>query len=350
MITNKTKLTIAVIAVLILAAIFSLKSPRKETLPQPSVKPAVISEAEPVKKTENSEINTKVLNPTTNNSIAKSQKDGIVIEGENLEALIEPGFYAKPWRRRLEEYDKLVNVPIRQIAEPDNYTLKFNPKPDRSYRYIDIASSWLGAQEEPILRMVNESIIATKLNNEGELLIDQEQKRIWSLSARAEMAEQSPIAGFKRQFLVRGSDLHLIQQNDSGPQVEKEPVKALEVERFVFDLPKDSALQVGKSWVVNGVEPSPFTIINTLAGFADVDGVITAKFISEREVSIGDSFKKAVKVSNVDNLPSSMRFKTVTYVELDTGLVVRTEIETTVEAGTIRSKSIEISQRIPCDK
>jgi hypothetical protein len=92
---NKTKLTITVITILLLATMFLLKGLRnkntsrllsnhalvvaqsetlkEETLLQPSVKPAVTNEAEFVKKTESLEINTKIPNSTTNNSVDKSR-------------------------------------------------------------------------------------------------------------------------------------------------------------------------------------------------------------------------------------------------------------------------------------
>ena len=335
--TSKTKLTITVVIILLLVAIFLLKSLRskntssllsnhnlvvaqtetlkKEALPQPPVKPAVTNEAELVKKAESSE--------------SKSRTDEIVIGIEDLEALIEPGFYAEPWKRQLEEYEDLINIPIRAIAEPEDYTVKFNPTPNRSYRCFMLITTWVDSLQEPVSRLVSDGSVSIKHDSEGSILVEQELKPPWGLVTGAEMPEMS-FQSSKRQFLVRDGALHLIQQTGNGREVEDTPFVGGNIEMFILYLPKGTTPQVDTPWEINREKPFPSKVTHTLVGFAEVNGIRTAKIHSQIELPSKESM--------------------VTYVELGTGIVVRTERECTQETSGSKLKFIAVSQTIPVNE
>jgi hypothetical protein len=289
----------------------------------------------------------------------------------------------------LDEYENLINVSIKQIDEPGNYTLNFNPIANRSYRYVSFTSSLMGSNKEPIMKLVKENRLVTKLNEKGELLIEREHEKSWGLSTGAEIPQIFSRPA-KDQFLVQDGDLYQLQQNDSRQQIENLPINGGDIQQFKFNLPKEGTLQVGKSWTVVNRGPVPSVVTHKLVGFANVAGAITAKFVSESESSIDsevlNKMATAISANKMDMAnamvskyayekgisedaalsrikramaqhpqkgiiePMKPKGMTVTYVELGTGLVVRMEDEVTIEAGGFQTKTITISQRLQGEK
>ncbi len=90
-----------------------------------------------------------------------------------------------------------------------------------------------------------------------------------------------------------------------------------------------------------------------------MSGVLTAKILSDGETKLlsavsdkvlaAASPEKAKLPPNFN--PSPMRRRAVTYVELETGLVIRAEAQLTTQAGVgagaVRNKTVVVSQRLP---
>jgi len=273
--------------------------------------------------------NPKIAVSTTSNSNVGDKAD-TPISSEDLESLIEPGFYAEPWKRKLEEYDNLIDVPIRKIAEPKDYSIKYNPTPNRSYRNVLIVTTWMNSLQEPVSRLARNGSVSIKRDFEGFILVEQELEPPWALITGAEMPELSFQSPLRRQFLVRDGALHLIQQTSNGREVEDTPFVDGNNEEFILDLPKGITPQVGTPWEISREKPFPSKAIHTLVGFAEVNGVRTAKIYSQTELPIKQS--------------------KVTYVELGTGIVVRTESEFVQETPGVKVKIIAISQTIPVNE
>ena len=352
---SKTKLTITIIAIVLVTAIVLLKSlrnkntsrllsnhglvvtqtetPKKEILPQPSVKPAVGNEVEFVKKTESSETNTKVLNSTTDNSVAQNLKD--------IEALIEPGFYTQPWERKLEEIENLIDVPIKEIAEPSDYSIKFNPTPNRTYRCVSIITSYMNS-EEAFSRMVTNNSVSTKSDSDGSILVDYKLDPLWALTTGAELPEVTGHSSVSRQFLVRDGALYLSQEINGERKVEDTQYFDGNIEEFIMDLPKGLVPRAGSQWEVDREEPYPYKATRTLVGFAEVNGIRTAKIHSQTVLPM-------VQVPG-SGPPRTLEMSVDTYVELGTGIVIRTESELGQEVSGVDFKMKAVSQTIPVNE
>jgi hypothetical protein len=143
-------------------------------------------------------------------------------------------------------------------------------------------------------------------------------------------------------------------------------------------LPKGGTPQIGKSWSsVTRTEAFESTVKHTLVGFATVDGTLTAKFDSEGDTKIlqmpqSRELEKAKKDASdriakmqakmeslgaaKKNMPPpsilnfslpTIRTTAVTYVELTTGIVVRTETQATTKTDKPMpmTKTISVVQR-----
>jgi hypothetical protein len=176
--------------------------------------------------------------------------------------------------------------------------------------------------------------VATKLSDQGELLIEQDQEKLWGVSFGAATGQSAPSPASKCQLVVRDGDVYLARSKGSKLDVDKSPFRGAARERVSFDLPKDGKPSVGQSWSsVTHSESLECTMNHKLVGFAMVDGVLAAKIVSEGEMKLpsvaanellgalkGASEKS--KVSSDFKLPPDFKFpamlrKTVTYVELD---------------------------------
>jgi hypothetical protein len=226
-------------------------------------------------------------------------------------------------------------VPIRKIAEPKDYSIKFNPTPNQSYRDVMIVTTWMDDVQEPVSRFVSNSNVSIKGDSEGGILVEQELESPWALIGDAEMPEMSVPSISRRQFLVRDGALHLIKETSNSREVEDTPFMDGNTDRFILDLPKGITPHVGTSWEINREKPFPSRAIHTLLGFAEVNGIRTAKIHSRIELP---------------ELPFKEESK-VTYVELGTGIVVRTEYEPTeYKSSGIKFKYTAVSQTIPINE
>lgn len=266
--------------------------------------------------------------------------------------------------KKLDEYNRLLDVEITEVEAPKQYSLQFTPQPNRNYRYVSISSTYSDVMGERRLvsQVIEECNVATKRSGQAELLIEQEFKKLWSIAFGADESEVFPRSEPTLQLAVRGGDVYRARREGSGLNVEKSPVRGEARDRIAFDLPEEGKPQIDKSWSsVTKSESFESTMNHTLVGFATVQGILTAMFVSEGEKTLllSPAFVKAAREASeavarkmaerfsqrgievpeglppVDFSPPTIRnrIKTTTYVELATGLVVRREIEIT-SAGT----------------
>jgi hypothetical protein len=112
-------------------------------------------------------------------------------------------------------------------------------------------------------------------------VIDQQVERPWGSAPSAKIPEIVARSPIQRQFVVRKGELFRIQQSTPDAQAGEVPVGIGESQLFNLDLPKEGVARVGESWTTTGQSSQQRTVFtHTLAGFADVGGVATAKIIS----------------------------------------------------------------------
>jgi hypothetical protein len=286
----------------------------------------------------------------------------------------------------LDEYTRLIDVPITEAETPEQYTLQLAPEPDRKCRFITVTTvrhetNGLDEQQSSEYLVDERSEVITR-TDEGELLIKTDGKKLWSLSPGADKAREMPVSAIHYLFVVRNGDVHLAQQEGSRLNVQKSPVVGALRDSVTFDLPKDGTPQVGASWSSSTKTPaSESTVEHTLVGFAEVDGTLTAKFVSESDTtfhhmphspelekarkevrekaakmrerlrSVGWAEEDLPPVPDV-SVPSSIHAKVVTYVDVATGIVLRAETEATPVGGNPmqpKTTTVSVAQRLPVE-
>ena len=277
-------------------------------------------------------------------------------------------FWARPWRDRLNEYEKMIQVEIKPIPAPEQYNLQLRPEPGKKYQYANLVSTWAGpSDKDPLMQMVNDWIVAVKLDGKGQLLMEFEQKPTWGLAHDASMGTIVPKPLFKQQMQVRDGRLYETR-TEPGSEQKQISVSSGDIQNIVFDLPQDHTPQLGESWQTNSNTSSPSEVTYTLEGFADVAGVKTAKFTWAGKITLSAKVvgtitataqRETVAVLQAErgrrsgNLAPPMKVespqiqtKGTVYVDLETGLVVHTEDEIITSIGGAESRTVSISQRM----
>jgi len=260
----------------------------------------------------------------------------------------------------LDQYKRLINVPIGEGKEPEDYQPKFDPKAGEKYRYVSLNATYMGDErQKPICQLVEDYDVSVNRNAAGEVVIEEKPLKQWGLGFGAKEGTDTPAASEGIQLVVRNGDVYEQGVKSSASGRQGEPFRGPPRDRIAFDLPKDGKRHIGDVWTsVAKNRVSETTMNHKLVGFATVQGVVTAKYVSEGKISVfAEEIKKllaqkqpkSVSIPLLPDVPPTVH-KTVTYVDVMTGMVVRAESEdiTQVGSGTGLSKTtaVTVTQRV----
>ncbi len=258
---------------------------------------------------------------------------------------------AKGWQIKKRNYEKFTQVSISDIQEPEEYSLRLDPKPGKKYRYVRIGKSggsWVLFDER----------IEIRRDQNGQLLIDYESEEPFAIAkGRKIMLPPKALTPQGRHFVVRDGEIHMMNMGDGGTADFEMPPT---VQDLAIAFPEDAQPQIGATWTFE--TKRDFEIHKgqyTLVGFAQVSGEKTAKLVSESEAYVApadqdkviektfslmgapkpdDSIIKKIKAG----LSTPKKIKRDIYIDISTGMTVRLESESTHN----NKKEARILQRI----
>lgn len=294
-----------------------------------------------------SEISSAEAVPMHTRDASKASLPSLQLQMSKLD--VKPELFTKPALQKWQNYRDTIDVAIRGIPPPQEYSLAFRPTAGQHYRYLGISSVSVGSNDENLMHFVTDSEVATGLNEAGEVVLDVEKKSPWALRSGASIPDESLSPASTIQMISRGGNLYRRSQGDETEQVQYDEADR---ELFLFDLPENIAPKMGETWTSQKkIGPLISKESHYFAGFADVGGVCTAKIVSDGILEVDTAKMTAMDTKGQFQVSAlsggDFRRQTTTYVSIDTGMVIRSEMRITASMGPVSTNTTAISQCLP---
>lgn len=250
------------------------------------------------------------------------------------------------------KYVKLLDVPIKQIDGPAKFMLDYKLQVGMKYRIIHLVPSYAECPtvakypEQPSLFIAtNGSVVVGPpiVDDRPALQIIADKRKSYLHGAFHEFPGGECIAvpnGAIEYFRSRHGLPKRLRIDEVGMACK------LLASSIILNYPKGKMLRVGTDWTIPESDSCSIDLPCKIVGFADVAGIETAKVIGERSLNsdeyrksiiravellekqrVGDNIVKTMKsrVEQIANEERAIEHHIACYVDLKTGLVVRSE-------------------------
>jgi hypothetical protein len=228
----------------------------------------------------------------------------------------------KEWQQNEEQVD----IPVKAWDGPKSFTLDFKPVAGKKYRFVFLMSQMDDAANRPAMRGLVTGSVAIDRRADGRIVVEygEEKRRMAASSIWQEAkAEKNVLVSQDRKLAATsgrdGSAPPTLGGGDEGTS-----------ELITIDFPVGKQLRVGARWASRSSLGA--SLSHEIVGFAEVAGRKTVKVKTFTDSPMGADAKQGMSASLPPDLAAllkrvAVKETAISYVELETGLVVRRETE-----------------------